>query len=160
MSSSYKLNIEGDNKTSSERATELALMGLNDAVDSYPNLKHKDFQIIKEYIPLKAWIWEYYGDNPLTIIEFALNRITIPDWMPLLPDLVGKDRLKSLAKDLREQSLWEFNKLNPNSSHEKLAKIVDFLPKKSKTWLKKGFSIEYGLYLIKESIKLYKKHGT
>lgn len=160
MSKFYKLNITGNNEDEIETATEIALTGFSDALDTYPSLKEKELTEIKEYLPDEAWIWLHYHNNPLYIIEYALNRKKFPDWLPLLPEIIGDDREKSLAADLRKVSLWEFHENYDNASHKNIVKIIDFLPKKSKTWLENGFSINHGIYLIKKSISYYKKQKS
>lgn len=157
MSKFYQFNIIGNNPEEIEEARIIALMGINEALDIYPSLTEKQLKECKEYLPQKAWIWKLYEENPLTIIEYALNHTYFPEWLPLLPDIQGESLDISLASSLRENSLWEFNDTHANSTHEKLVKIIDYLPKKSKTWLKEGFSINYGTQLVKKSIEMYKK---
>lgn len=156
----YHLNLTGDNPQDVERAKIISLMGINEALDTYPSLTEKDLKECKEYLPQKAWIWCQYEENPLIIVEYALNHLQIPDWLPLLPKIKGKNPDISLACNLRENSLWEFNNTHQNSTHEKLVKIIDYLPKKSETWLENGFSIDYGIKLIKKSIRIYKERES
>ena len=144
--------IKGNSKKETEEAQNVSEIGLEHLLEDYSDFTVTEIININKYPPKQAQIWLLYEDSPIEPYEYALMGQNTPYWIKILPKLED-----NIAEDIREVSIFRFQELVPNATHDKISDIIKYLPIDPIIW-KKNITDSQIKEIFQEAIQKYKSN--